>query len=376
MATEKNWDSRNINIQVSDTDEATTSGKYLFQWYTMLSGSGANGLISGSWGTATSPWTVISASNGTAVATTWDDYTDASSSATSGGSARSWVLFENSTMGHPTGSLWFCVDNVSAGANNLSVHMTFGHEIPTNFGSVSTTVAPAFTSNAYQTMAGAPGSKDVQVRPAYDAANPTYFHGTMNTTGSFIIVTGQNQNSATKYNYPHSTMITQLETPRSSSVDPYPYLIKSTWKNTTNGPYGHYSSVGNSTYTHWDDVLGGHAMWWKTGAIGASGDGFTPTFMAPGGSSTTIATPWYFSSPISQNLDYLDGTSPMLPTFVINWVVSYYSVRGRIADVMCGWGGGDAYGMEGMATPATGTPEYAFLGNYWLPFTGTLQPGQ
>ena len=96
----------------------------------------------------------------------------------------------------------------------------------------------------------------------------------------------------------------------------------------------------------------------------------------PGGSSTTVATAWYFSSAISQNLDYLDGTSPMQPTFIMNYIVNFYSIRGRIADVMCGWGGTDAYGMEGMATPATGTPEFAFLGNYWLPFTGTLQPGQ
>jgi len=374
MATEKKWDSRNINIQVSDTDDATTSGKYLFQWYTMLSGSGANGLISGSWGTATSPWSVVTASNGTSGAKTWGDYTDASSSATSGGGARSWVLFTNSSMGHPTGSVWFCIDNCNASSNDLSIHLTWGHEEPTNLTAVDQTTPPAFTATAYQTMANAPGSTDIQVRPAYDGSNPTYFHGTMNRTGSFIVVTGQNQNNASYYNYPHCTMFTQLETPRSSSVDPYPYLIKSTWLNSYNGPLSHQHSCGNSSYTHWNDGIGGHAMWWKDGALGGS-TGFTPTFLAPAGTSAGIST-WYFSTaPKATNLDYLDGTSPMMPTFIFNYETNYYSVRGRIADVMCGWGGSDAHGMEGMATPATGTPEYAFVGNYWLPFTGTLQPG-
>ena len=375
MATEKKWDSRNINVQVSDTDDATTSGKWLFQFYTMLSGSGNDGTISGSWGTATSPWQVISASNGTTMATKWNDYTDASSSATAHMSARSWVIFKNDIMGHPTGSLWFMLDNISAGANDLSIHMSFAHVDPT-FGSVAVDQEPTFASTTYLTLAGTPGGTDIQTRPAYDASNPTYFHGTMDTTGSFIAITGQNQNNATSYNYPHATMIMQLETPRSSSVDPYPYLIKSSYKNTTNGPLGQVGICGHTTHNSWDNALGGQAMWWKNGEADTD-DGFFSTFMVPG-SNASVSYPntVNFASAISQGLDDLDGTSPMLPTFIMTWVADYYSVRGRLPDVLCGWGGQDAYGMEGMATPATGTPEYAFLGNFWLPFTGTLQPGQ
>ena len=375
MATEKKWDSRNINIQVSDTDDATTSGKFLFQWYTMLSGSGANGLISGSWGTATSPWVVVTASNGTSGAKTWGDYTDASSSATSGGGARSWVLFKNSNLGHPTGSLYMCIDNCAA--NDRSIHLSFDHQAPAT-GSVSETSAPTFTDSVYRTDNTAPnGSTDIQCRPDYDASNPTYFHGTMDTTGSFIVVTGQNQANASYYNFPFTCAVIRLESPRSSSVDPYKDFIKASWWNATNGPWSNHNFCAYQTYTAWNYSTGiGHAMWWKGGEPTATG--FAATFMTPAQRNGYGPGMGYYSPPVADipGLDKLDGTSPMMPNFVYLYTAGYYSIRGRLPDVLAGWGTNDTgQQMDGLATPATGTPEYAYVGNNWLPFTGALQPG-
>jgi hypothetical protein len=73
----------------------------------------------------------------------------------------------------------------------------------------------------------------------------------------------------------------------------------------------------------------------------------------------------------------LDGTFPLLPAFIYNTnaTPSTSIVRGRIPDIFPGSCIDSTFGFGGLTTPATGTPEYCVVGDWWLPFSASLLPG-
>ena len=363
MATEKSWQCRQ-NISVSEADEATTGGNWMYEFYNFLSGGAGN---------ATAAWEVLSASNGV---TTGDSTLLADAGDFIWGTGdRSWFTMRKSILpvtGGITRYIWLTVDLVYA--DTTDAYWIFDYQEP-NFGSIAKNSRPAETSNAYE--------KKSQYRLAYDAGNATYFHGTIDLTGSFVTVTSQNNISYP--NYHGSIGCFRIETPRSSSVDPFPAMVRVAWDD-SNARQGAWSygeggaTLGNSNTVSdagyglkngWGDY-GGQGLWTAAGVM-ENANGNYASFLSYGGAYSTANSVFCdFNIGGSQ----LDGTWPLLAGYIAELRNNSTSIiRGRIPDVHPGGCAGND-GYSGMTLPATGTPTHCAVGSWWLPFTASLLPGE
>ena len=364
MATEKSWQCIQ-NIAVSSDDDATTGASWMYQFYNFLSGGAGN---------STAAWQVISASNG--VTTGGSTFISGTGDFVWSTGDRSWFTMRKAML-PVTGALsaryiWLTVDLVYA--DTTTAYWIYDYNEP-NFGSIAKDSRPAETALAYE--------KQSQYRLAYDAGNTTYFHGTIDLTGSFVSVTSQNNVSYP--NYHGSIGCFRVETPRSSSIDPFPVMVRVAWDTSTSRQgawtYGEGGSVSNISNTisdsgyglknGWGD-FGGQGFWSVAGAVDNTNGNYA-SFLSYGGAVNPTNSPftdWNVGGSV------IDGTWPLLAGYVAELRNSTYTViRGRIPDVHpAGCKNEDAF--SGMTTPASGTPTHCTVGSWWLPFTASLLPGE
>jgi hypothetical protein len=381
MAREKTWVCRQ-NISVSDTDDATTAQKWMYELYNLLSGGV---------GDSDAKWTILSASDGSS--TGGGGLITDSTDMNWGTGAHTWWVCRKDILpvtASTTRYIYLTVDLNQS--NDNSATFLFDYEEP-NFGSQTTSARPPETANAY--------SKTTQYRHAYDVGNDTYFHGTIDTTGSFHVVAAQ-QRGTTGPQYDFSLSCARLETPRAAEVDRFPVFLKCGFVGNSSvfhGPWGvgdnadvDGTSVGciywaaNSTCkAQWDNV-GGQAMWSHSGTLD-SDHGFNAGFL--------IYANGYFGGGKAEGLEHqnpygsmIDSTYPLLPSFVCmqsdnpDSTAGTPTVRGRLPDVfMCfASANPDAsvagqFGLGGLTIPKTGDIEYSVAGDCFLPFSASLRPG-
>ena len=394
MANEKTWymtNTLNVDCSAGSTDDAETGANWMYNLYTFLSGGA---------GQTTSPWLIISASNASSVTTEWTGSGDVTFN--QHGSPHSWFVCKNNNIFPGSEVLYLTVacSSTSSAGNGVDFWMSFDHNEP-NFTSSTTSVAPLTNSagQAFHTQYKNPGDTNAfqRFRYPYSATSPTtYFHGTMDeTTGSFVVFTGQSHSSL--YGFPFSMAALRMETPRTSSLDPYPVLVKSCWnpQRTTqfHGPWTmtnqNASNTGNrwARYNNADPAnvsslqgMTGQGMWWVDGSRQ------TPS---PNANNTT--NPAFYSCCLSIGVstydalneidslgDDVDGTYPAIPMFISNSDngVSKTSIRGRFPDIKGGpWADNLAGGLGGATVPQTGTPTSCIVGDVFFPVTASLLPG-
>jgi len=364
MATEKSWQCIQ-NIAVSSVDDATTGANWMYQFYNFLSGGA---------GSTTAAWEVLSASNG--VTTGGSTFISGTGDFIWSTGDRSWFTMRKNILpvtGGVTRYIWLTVDLVYA--DTTDAYWIFDYTEP-NFGSIAKDSRPAETALAYE--------KQSQYRLAYDAGNTTYFHGTIDLTGSFVSVTSQNNVSYP--NYHGSIGCFRVETPRSASIDPFPVMVRVAWDTDANRQgawtYGEAGQVStNSTNTicdsgyglnnGWGDA-GGQGFWSVAGAVDLTNGNYA-SFLSYGGAYST-GNSFFCDANVGGSV--IDGTWPLLAGYVAELRSSTSTViRGRIPDVHPG-GCKNDYGFSGMTLPATGTPTHCAVGSWWLPFTASLLPGE
>jgi hypothetical protein len=227
-------------------------------------------------------------------------------------------------------------------------------------------------------------------REAYDAGNQAYWHGTIDTTGSFYTVSSQAGGSV--YPYQCTICCARIETARTGTVDPFPVFLKVGYDNNTgrHGPWGQGKN-GQDTTTYNNTACYGQYAYNSTPS---------PAWTQNGGQAvwSTDGTPIQSSNNNGRNIGFLkyttmgtyrnpgsdtpiageqvDGTYPLLPSFLYEDFGGASSVvRGRLPDVFQAAWLENNNGLGGLVTPATGTPEYCVVGDYWLPFSASLLPG-
>ena len=223
MATEKTWRCR-INKNCNGDDGTATAQNWMFEYFTFLSG-GEGGV---------GAWTIMSSSDASTVVsgginiTAASDFTFAVS-----GSKHSWFVARKNILPIGSGSstykdahqyLYHGVNcNSVAGTNDHKATFWWDHQDPAshhrgggqgNTGSINHSI----TGSVYTYAAWR------RYRADFDAANPTYFHGTMDTTGSHHVVTAT-RNSA-QHSMGFALTCARVETPRSSSIEHFPIFLK------------------------------------------------------------------------------------------------------------------------------------------------------
>ena len=394
MPNEKTWYITNtLNLECAGgTSDADVGANWMFNLYTFLSGGA---------GQATSPWTIISASNATSVTTSWTGPSDVTFNRS--GSAHSWFVARNDNiLPRPGDSLYLtiaCVNTASAG-DGTDFWMSFDYNSPVfASGNINGPPLTASAESAYSTQYKGPGEQFDRFRYPYaGTSNPTYFHGLMDeTTGSFVVITGQPHTS--RYPYPYSMAAIRLETPRSSSVDRYPVLMKNCYNDhgatIYHGGWGNYNlSTTTVSYNRWarynnvdptdatyEPYVSHHAMWWSDGSRQTvspnDANTTTPSYVTLVASSAASApTPNAgFLYDIDHIGDDMDGSYPSLPLFVANHGSGRFSIRGRLPDINAAPEGGSGPGLGGAVTPASGTPSACIVGDCFMPVTASLLPG-
>jgi hypothetical protein len=383
MAREKSWECRQ-NIQVSETDDATTAQNWMFELYTFL--SGGVGTVG--------KWEILSASQGSGsiggagfISSSHQFNWGASDSAD-----RSWFVARKNILpvtASTTRYIHLTVDCFSSGPDDAKFYCIFDPNEP-NFGSAATDSRPVETSQAYE--------QETIYRSAYDAGNATYFHATIDTTGSFHVLTAQ-QRGTSGPQYSFALSCARLETPRAAEVDPYPVFLKCGFagdSTVVHGPWGvgddgyiYYNQGGvilaahNSAGNVWSN-FGGQAMWNNLGQTNAYG--WYCGILAYMSQYTHGRTGPYSSE--RPTGDPIDNTYALLPSFLSTTPGTSYnshqaSFRGRMPDVfMCPGSvfmdasdAGSGFGLGGLTIPLSGGIEYCVAGDCFLPFSASLQPG-
>lgn len=370
MANEKIWKSVcNVNLQtqtVGADNEDKESKNWAYQLSNFLSGGAGNPL---------GAWEIVSASNGSTVGDSGLLTSPAAFTWANAGSAHSWFVAKKNIL-PPTGSsgnryMWMTVDFEGA-ADSREFSLLFSHQRPIWDG--STTARP--------TSRGAQGSTYVHdddsapttlyFKEAYDASYPNYFHGIMDTTGSFVILTTSGDRAGAGYPKNMFTLACiRLETPTSSSSDPFPVWLKHQYGANTTSYKGPWDQQLNTNYDGWNETSqaeGGNAMFWVDGTtdhatIGTQ-DGWSTQIFYPDGVSKIMD-----SIPLTGQ--YSDGTFPRLPLFSGQVEASKYCIRGRLPDITTGPGLADGFGYS---TPGQGDIEAVVVGDAIMPFTASLLP--
>ena len=380
MTREKSW-SCVQNIALSGTTDTELAQNWMYELYSFLSGGAGN---------ATAAWEILSASNATSVGGPGTITGSGDMNWNGAGPHTWWVCRKNilPVTASTTRYIYLTVD--LSGTDDSKAYFSFDYEAP-DFSGQSTSARPAETANAYE--------KDGQTyRYAYDAANQAYFHGTIDTTGSFYAF-GAQKNATTAAPYNFGISCTRLETPRAPEVDPFPVLLRCAyaegkfstsyynhgcWSLGNNASDSRNNILAGSGYNEWNDNaastgIGGFAMWYVDGGRATNGQGVGLMMISP--------DPGVGSSPIYDmpvGGDYIDGTYPLLPTYVGHYLGSdnvQNSFRGRIPDVFFAAGSvrlsaaTGVWGLGGLSIPATGTIEYSVASDVFFPFSASLQPG-
>jgi hypothetical protein len=330
MEREKTWVCRQ-NVNVSDTDDATTAKKWMFELYNLLSGGV---------GSSDAKWTILSASDGSS--TGGGGLITSHTDMTFGTGAHTWWVCRKNILpvtASTTRYIYLTVDLNQS--NDNSATFLFDYEEP-NFGSQDTSTRPVETASAYE--------KTTQYRHDYDAGNDTYFHGTIDTTGSFHVVAAQARGT-TGPQYDFSLSCARVETPRAAEVDQFPVFLKCGFVGNSSTHHGGWGAGNNHTVGYnanngiffapnsscqarWENA-GGQAMWSVTGTVDTD-HGFNVGFLHYGaaglGSGYSLEN---FNPPGSR----IDNTYPFLPSFLCAYFDQPDStngtpnVRGRVPDV-------------------------------------------
>tara|TARA_R110000851_G_C13027370_1_gene560766 strand:+ start:279 stop:1397 length:1119 start_codon:yes stop_codon:yes gene_type:complete len=370
MATEKTWAySQNVDCNGEYADVASSCGTWMYNLFTMLSGGNGN---------STSKWEIISASNSTAVAAGGTNITGAGNFIWSSSGAHSWFTARKDTLLPQTGSggryVYMTVD--CEDTNPYKAYFAFDHEINTSAG--STTARP--------TVAGTEYAKDAQqfLDNTYDAGLPHYFHGIIDTTGSFHAFYSK---SGLSYEYPFAISCARLETPRTGTVDPYPVMLKLGYYNHASyqGPWD-MDNMGNfSLAGAWNTATPGtygtsQAMWEVGSGIGAAegmaGRAANDYTMATCNISTGTVYTYWGSSGWKASGDSIDASWGLTPIYFYDNFVSqipdYVTLKGRLPDVHFA---SNYWDYGGSVMPGTGTIQYCWVGQCWFPATASLLPG-
>jgi hypothetical protein len=381
MAREKTWACKQ-NIALVGDNDSKIAKSWMYEFYTFLSGGAGN---------STAAWEILSASNASSVGGPGTITGTGSITWNSSGAHTWWVCRKNilPVTASTTRYIYLTVDLEDS--DDTKAYFSFDYDAP-NFSGQSTSTRPAETARAYE--------KDGQsYRYEYDASNQAYFHGCIDTTGSFHAFSAQ-KNGTLASPYPFSISCMRLESPREPEVDPFPVLLRVVYSRGSNGSTSTYNhgcwSLGDnagdtynninagSGFNEWNDSnqnygIGGFAMWWVDGVYDADGQNVGLMMPAP---DPGIGNSPFYDSPASG--DIIDGSYPLLPTFVGHYFGSnnvYNSYRGRIPDVfytagsvrMAGQTTG--YGLGGLSIPLTGTIEYSCIADMFFPFSASIQPG-
>ena len=372
MATEKTW-YMSGNVNLNGSSQLEVAQNFMFQLYNTLSGGNGN---------SDAKWEIVSASDGAGNIYSYGPALQPSDFVfNTVGANHSYFLARKDTLLPQTGSgtryIYFYADCEETDATHA--FFAFDHE-PPGLGGTATN-RPQETAVAYE-------KNTKKFITGYDAGFPTYYHSIIDTTGSWHVVTARGNVSYNPIRFAMSCA--RLETPRTGTVDPYPVFLKcgyadsTTYSGKIGGPWGiAYTSDGD--YTDWNDVSGySQAMWRTDGSTNGGNDDcllLVPmTFDGWNGFNPQLAFK-AVASPI-------DGTWPLLPTFVYTCnanVITAGGVRGRLPDIHYGHNqqntadGAVNYAnmnwLAGATVPATGTPTHAMTGQYWLPFSASLNPG-
>jgi hypothetical protein len=371
MATEKTWAySQNVDCNGEYSDVASSCGKWMYNFFTMLSGGNGN---------STAKWEIISASNGSTVAAGGTNITGAGNFIwNTAGNAHSWFTARKDTLLPQTGSggryIYITVD--CEDSNPYKAYFAFDHEINTSAG--STTNRP--------TVAGTEYAKDGQqfLDNSYDAGLPHYFHGIIDTTGSFHAFYSK---SGLSYEYPFAISCARLETPRTGTVDPYPVLVKLGYYNNSSyqGPWdldnmSSYNIVGcwnNST----PGTYGASQAMWEVGsgignAEGMAGRAANDYTMTTYNISTGTTYTYWGNNGWKASGDSIDASWGLTPIYFYDNFVSqnpdYVTLKGRLPDVHFA---SNYWDYGGSVMPGTGTVQYCWVGQCWFPATASLLPG-
>ena len=273
MAREKSW-SCVQNVALSGTTDTELAQNWMYELYSFLSGGAGN---------ATAAWEILSASNATSVGGPGTITGSGDMNWNGAGPHTWWVCRKNilPVTASTTRYIYLTVDLEDA--DDSKAYFSFDYTAP-DFSGQTTSVRPAETANAYE-LDGQP------YRYAYDAGNQAYFHGTIDTTGSFYAF-GAQKDGTDFASYNFGISCTRLETPRTPEVDPFPVLLRCNYSNGYNSTFGYrnhgcwslgdnnVSSYNNicaaSGYNEWNDNannsnIGGFAMWWVDGAHATDG---------------------------------------------------------------------------------------------------------
>lgn len=372
MTREKTWVSKQ-NIALSGANDADLAKNWMYELYTFLSGGAGN---------STCAWEIISASNGSSVGGPGTITATGSMTWNSSGAHTWWVCRKNilPVTASTTRYIWMTVDLEDS--DDTKAYFSWNYD-PPNFSGQNTSTRPAETATTYESDA-------MPYRYEYDAGNQAYFHGCIDTTGSFHVHSGQS-NGATSPSYPFGMSCARVETPRAAEVDPFPIFLKCSYggSNVSHGGWtvGDASSTSrnnifaNTTYSQWNasttNIKGGCAMWYFDGSYYADGGDsgwFVPT------TNNISYNPWLVA-PSTGN--QIDGTFALIPMQVgMGFFTTAITIRGRLPDVFCVAGSanrdgstGEGWGNGGLSLPATGDIEYSCAGDFFFPFSASLQPG-
>lgn len=374
MANEKIWHvTGSQNINCDNVDLAGTAGEWMWQYFNFLSGGA---------GQATSPWTVVSASNGSTLTGNGSNITGASSfiwrleSQTT--FSYSWFLMKNSTM--RSGSLLGSPGNVFMmveclyGSGNDQTYAIFSwdiNEYDATPGNITASCGANAAGTEYRYITDEEDQKFVY---DYNVSYPTYFHGTMDETGSFVALSARG--GYTGYtNYPFTATMLRCETPRTILVDGFPIITRFQYEPDSAEDTGPWAATSFAyDYWRWHRGAGstnerGWSMYWSdaTADNGTTwGRGFNPTLSYAFSGKGSVVTS------IGASGDDLDGTYPMMPMFCGTWENVHKSIRGRIPDIFTAPGEAN---VAGTTVPFSGTPTHCVVGDVFLPFTASLLPG-
>ena len=379
MATEKNW-LMSGNVNLDGSSDLTVAQNFMYELYNTLSGGNGN---------SDAKWEIVSASDGVNPAYSGGPALQPSDFVFAAGvTAHSWFLARKQSMLPQNGGtryLYFCADCEDTTGNKA--YFSFDYTAPTTLGTV--TVRPAETSVAWE--------KDgLQFFTGYDASFPTYYHSVIDTTGSFHIITARGNVS---YNPSRFAMTcARLETPRTGTIDPYPVFFKLGYDSVSPTATG-YSIGGpwsaawtnDNDHVDWNDTTQGAAQaMWRTDGTATATDKILILFPAPIATLNIYGYNWNPYGNFGPTASPIDGTWPLMPSYIYTTTNAYQpialGVRGRLPDVHMGnyqyYIGTPATAntsnlnwLAGATIPATGTPTHACVGQYWMPFSASLQPG-
>lgn len=364
MAYEKSWNfSQNVDCNGEYGDVASSAAAMVYNLFHMLSGGN---------GSTDAAWEIVSASNSSTVAAGGTNITGAGDFIWNSGGAHSWFTARKEML-PSTGSLtryvYFTMD--CSTANNYDIYFNFDHEEPSSAG--STSARPSESTYAYE-------KNNHQIIPNnYDAGVPHYFHGIIDTSGSWHMVGAKSGNGN---GYPFYLACSHIETPKTGTVDPYPVWMAGGYSVSNDGPT-YYANLYSTSYAFWNadtESRLSQAVWATygpknmEGTRGSDYNSYTSLAMVDAGVSTVSLLT---STGFGAVGDFVDNSWPLLPVYVrANWQTAarlYRVWKGRLPDVHAGPQYDHNY--SGAVIPGTGSVQYNLVGALWFPATASWLPG-